>query len=70
MDPRETLRVADQAVSDLDANTARAALSTYQAWRARGGYEPYDVAGSSDHGDAFARKTATRLEDLERDLTR
>jgi len=68
MDPRETLRIADQAVSDLDAATAREALANYRTWRARGGYEPYNVAGSSHHGDKFAWETARRLEALTRYL--
>lgn len=68
MDPKETLRLCDQAISDCDADSARILLSIYREWRTKGGFEPLEIAGSGMHGDKFSAYCATRLESLEAQL--
>jgi hypothetical protein len=68
MDPNETLRLADQAISDCDVETAREYLEYYQQWRMRGGFEPLNVASSGKRGDTFSSECQRRLGDLERAL--
>lgn len=65
MDPAECLRIADQCISDLDYESARFHLDNYRRWRAVGGFEPMEIAGSHQHGDLFARKCRDRLQSAE-----
>lgn len=62
MDPKECLRLADQYISDGRYVDARIQLAEYWRWRARGGFEPFEVAGSLKRGDEFARECRARLE--------
>lgn len=68
MDPNETLRIADQAISDCDPETAAEYLTYYRQWRAGGGFEPANAASSGQRGDAFATQCERRLADLQRHL--
>ena len=65
MDPKECLRQADQMISDLDFASARIRISQYTQWRARGGFEPIEVAGTLQRGDDFARECIRRLESVQ-----
>lgn len=62
MDPKTALRLCDQAISDLDKEAAVAYLASYREWRAGGGFEPLEVAGTLLRGDAFAAYCEQRLE--------
>lgn len=64
MDPKECLRLADQAISDGDIDGATEHLDNYDRWRLRGGFEPVEVAGTTMRGDAFAHYCEIRLESL------
>lgn len=66
MDPKECLRLADQATSDGNYHDAREHLENYFRWREGGGFEPTDVASSGKAGDAFADYCERRLSDCER----
>ncbi len=64
MDPKETLRLAEQAIYDGEYEDATEHLNNYREWRERGGFEPCNVsvngAGFFLNGDEFAMA----LEDL------
>lgn len=62
MDPKETLRLIDQYISDGRYTDARFLLADYWRWRAHGGFEPTEPAGTRDRGDVFARKCRERLQ--------
>lgn len=62
MDPQECLRQADQFISDLQYLDARIRLAEYWRWRARGGFQPIEVAGTLLRGDDFARECKRRLD--------
>ena len=62
MDPKECLRQADQFISDLQYLDARIRLAEYWRWRARGGFQPIEVAGTLQRGDDFARECRRRLD--------
>lgn len=68
MDPNETLRIADQAISDCEPDKAAEFLTYYSQWRTRGGFEPVDVAGSGKRGDVFASECQRRLGDLRKHM--
>lgn len=62
MDPKETLRLVDQYISDLRYVDAQFLLVEYWRWRARKGFEPIEVAGTLQRGDAFAHECRRRIE--------
>ena len=64
MDPKETLRLADQAISDCEPDKAHEYLEHYRAWRRAGGFEPIEVAGTLHSGDKFAAWVARRWYDM------
>lgn len=66
MDPKACLNACDQAIIDGDVHTAREYLSDYYAWRKRGGFQPFEIAGTLLRGDAFADWCARRIADLVR----
>jgi hypothetical protein len=64
MDPKACLTNADQAISDGDLAEAGYLLEEYANWRARGGFRPVDVAGTTMAGDAFYGYCERRLLDV------
>jgi hypothetical protein len=63
MDPVVCLTRADQAISDGELHEAAQALDDYDKWRASGGFEPIEVAGTTMRGDTFAEYCERRLDD-------
>jgi hypothetical protein len=64
MDPKQALIDADQAISDLDLDTAADRLFDYYQWRTGGGFEPSgDWYRDSARGDFVAADCVRRLQD-------
>lgn len=62
MDPKKTLQLCDQAISDCELVDALEHHLDYIQWRERGGFEP-DMWGT--RGDTFARLCLQRIESQE-----
>ena len=61
MDPKECLRLCDQAISDCCIEAAIEHLQDYCDWRRKGGFEPIEVAGTLRRGDDFANWCHERI---------
>jgi hypothetical protein len=65
MDPGLSLELCEGYIKAKSLRQAEAELRTYRLWRARGGYEPRFVGGTSMHGDAFAKYCEQGIEALQ-----
>jgi len=61
MDPAETLRLADQAISNGQYYEAAELLAAYKTWRMADGFEPNGMTGPFQRGDGFSGWCNRRL---------
>lgn len=64
MDPKECLRLLNQAIENGNILESQIKLGEYWAWRAKNGFEPIAVLDTAKSGDQFATEARIRIANL------